>query len=238
MDAEIILVIIFVSFIQSIFGVGILLFGTPLLIILNHSFIETLTILLPISVLVNFFQIFKKTKHINFNFYKKLILITIPLIVLSLFVIGKKNINIEIFVGLFLIIISLNKYFSIIDSTLKRFNENIFLISTGIIHGMTNLGGALLSAIVINKDLSKQETRTTIAICYLTFAIFQIFTLKFALDGYSYNLNYIYLCFIGVSVYYVAEKSIFRKIKQKNYITLFNILLFSIGVLILTENLI
>ena len=103
---------------------------------------------------------------------------------------------------------------------------------------MTNLGGALLSAIVINKDLSKQETRTTIAICYLTFAIFQIFTLKFALDGYSYNLNYIYLCFIGVSVYYVAEKSIFRKIKQKNYITLFNILLFSIGVLILTENLI
>ena len=92
MDAEIILVIIFVSFIQSIFGVGILLFGTPLLIILNHSFIETLTILLPISVLVNFFQIFKKTKHINFNFYKKLILITIPLIVLSLFVIGKKKI--------------------------------------------------------------------------------------------------------------------------------------------------
>ena len=178
MDAEIILVIIFVSFIQSIFGVGILLFGTPLLIILNHSFIETLIILLPISVLVNFFQIFKKTKHINFNFYKKLILITIPLIVLSLFVIGKKNINIEIFVGLFLIIISLNKYFSIIDSTLKRFNENIFLISTGIIHGMTNLGGALLSAIVINKDLSKQETRTTIAICYLTFAIFQIFYLK------------------------------------------------------------
>ena len=66
MDAEIILVIIFVSFIQSIFGVGILLFGTPLLIILNHSFIETLTILLPISVLVNFFSNLQKNKTHKF----------------------------------------------------------------------------------------------------------------------------------------------------------------------------
>ena len=56
----------------------------------------------------------------------------------------------------------------------------------GIIHGITNLGGALLSAIVFSKDLSKDSKRTTIAICYLTFAVFQIITLLIAFNDNSF----------------------------------------------------
>ena len=48
------LVIIFVSFIQSILEVEIILFGNSILIFFSKSFIETQTILLPISVVINF----------------------------------------------------------------------------------------------------------------------------------------------------------------------------------------
>ena len=78
------LVIIFVSFIQSIFEVEILLFGNSILIFLGKSFIKTLTILLPISVVINFIKFLeKKTKKLystlqyftffywGFNFNKK-----------------------------------------------------------------------------------------------------------------------------------------------------------------------
>ena len=59
------LVIIFVSFIQFIFEFKILLFGNSILIFFNHSFIETLTKLLPISVVINFLKFLEeKTKKL------------------------------------------------------------------------------------------------------------------------------------------------------------------------------
>ena len=78
------LIIIFASFMQSIFEVEILLFGNSILIFLSKSFNEILTILLPISVVINFIKFLeKKTKKLyytlqyftffywRFNFNKK-----------------------------------------------------------------------------------------------------------------------------------------------------------------------
>ena len=48
---------------------------------------------------------------------------------------------------------------------------------TGILHGLTNLGGALLAASVMVRNLSKESKRTTIAVSYLTMAIIQILTI-------------------------------------------------------------
>ena len=57
MFIDILLTIIFTSVIQSMFGTGVLLFGTPLLLLYGYDFQFALTILLPTSVMINIFQI-------------------------------------------------------------------------------------------------------------------------------------------------------------------------------------
>ena len=57
MAFDILITISFLSLVQSIFGTGVLLFGTPILLILGYNFQYSLIILLPISVSINLLQI-------------------------------------------------------------------------------------------------------------------------------------------------------------------------------------
>ena len=50
-------IILLLAIIHSIFGIGLLAIGTPLLLILNYDFLVILKILLPCSILINIFQI-------------------------------------------------------------------------------------------------------------------------------------------------------------------------------------
>ena len=79
--------------IQSIVGVGILVIGTPVLLILQFNIIEILSILLPISIatsLLNFLFIkLKKNKiklTIDKDFKKKFIVICLPFIFFGLMI--------------------------------------------------------------------------------------------------------------------------------------------------------
>ncbi|MAU88838.1 MAG: hypothetical protein CMC40_02890, partial [Flavobacteriaceae bacterium] len=59
------LVILFLAVLQSIVGVGILVIGTPFLLILNYDIISILSLLLPISIITSllnliFFKLNKK----------------------------------------------------------------------------------------------------------------------------------------------------------------------------------
>ena len=87
----------------------------------------------------------------------------------------------------------------------------------GILHGLTNLGGSLLTAMVFNKDLSKNETRSTIAICYAAFAFFQLFTIVFLFkdQAQNYELDYSFIL-IGVLAFIFCEKLILSKLINKN----------------------
>jgi len=84
MEIGILIVIIVTASIQSLFGVGVLLFGTPLLLLLGYPFLETLLILLPISASINLLQVLKDYREIDLNIYKSILLLTIPFIVVSL----------------------------------------------------------------------------------------------------------------------------------------------------------
>ena len=49
---------------QTIVGIGILVLGTPILLILNYNIVETISILLPISILTSFLNLIY-FKYIN-----------------------------------------------------------------------------------------------------------------------------------------------------------------------------
>ena len=81
MDTILNLTIIVISIVQSIFGVGVLLFGTPLLMLYNYDFTIALLILLPISIVISFLQIFKNIKYIDFVFYGRFLIYSIPFLI-------------------------------------------------------------------------------------------------------------------------------------------------------------
>ena len=82
MDLYILITILITAIVQSIFGTGVLLFGTPLLLILGYNFQYALIILLPTSILISFFQLKNNLNKIDIQFYKKLFLFSIPPIIL------------------------------------------------------------------------------------------------------------------------------------------------------------
>ena len=47
------IVLILIISLQSIVGVGVLVLGTPIMLLLNYSMVEVLSILLPISIVTS-----------------------------------------------------------------------------------------------------------------------------------------------------------------------------------------
>ena len=67
-------IVVFLIIIQSVFGVGLLLFGTPSFLILGYDFANTINILMPVSITISLLQFFKSRitdqKFINeYNLY-------------------------------------------------------------------------------------------------------------------------------------------------------------------------
>ena len=60
-----VIIIAVFSIVQSIFGVGLLLFGTPTLLLLEYSYSETLWLLLPCSVTISLIQVVNDYKLIE-----------------------------------------------------------------------------------------------------------------------------------------------------------------------------
>ena len=50
------IIIVSLVIIQSIFGVGLLLFGTPSLLLLGYDFANTINILMPVSISISAIQ--------------------------------------------------------------------------------------------------------------------------------------------------------------------------------------
>ena len=99
--------------IQSILGIGVLVIGTPILLIFNFQIIEIMFLLLPISIMTSVVNILiskfdrlkyfsKEEKEISTNFF----LICLPSIVVGLLFLkfGNMYINFDILVSLIILI--------------------------------------------------------------------------------------------------------------------------------------
>ncbi|MEC8838728.1 MAG: hypothetical protein VYA09_01105, partial [Candidatus Neomarinimicrobiota bacterium] len=96
---EIIIIISITAIIQSIFGTGVLLFGTPLLLIFGYSFHFALIILLPTSILISLLQLKDNFINVDISYYKKLIIYCIPFIIISLYYSEIISTQINYFIG-------------------------------------------------------------------------------------------------------------------------------------------
>jgi hypothetical protein len=104
------LIVSIFSVVQSIFGVGLLLFGTPTLLLIGYSYSETLWILLPCSVVISLIQTVNNYNLINVK--SRVAYFSIPAMVLSLtfVVLYDSMIDVGRIVGVFLLLIGVVKF--------------------------------------------------------------------------------------------------------------------------------
>lgn len=172
---------------QSIAGVGILVIGTPAFLILDYSLVEIMSLLLPISIITSainilFLKLGKKNKFvkINKNYLSIFFGLCIPSVFLGLYLLSvfENKLNIEYMVIIVIFVTFLiSRRQTHKKKILKKVNS-IFLILVGVIHGLTNSGGSLLS-LFISQQQNKLQSRFMISFFYFFLALFQFILFLF-----------------------------------------------------------
>ena len=229
-------IIVFLIIIQSVFGVGLLLFGTPSFLILGYDFANTINILMPVSITISLLQFFKSRitdqKFINeYNLYCLPFLVFFLVIALKF----KYIIDFKLLVGILLVfssILILNK------SKFSSFKETFFklkkfvLIGIGCIHGLTNMGGSFLAIYSTLVSQNKKEiTRYYICYGYLIMGILQYATVLF-LSFDTLEFTKLFYILLALIIYFPSQK-LFKTIKDKKFSKYINIIALIYGFIIL-----
>ncbi|HAP39681.1 MAG TPA: hypothetical protein DCQ94_07975 [Nitrospira sp.] len=240
MHWDILATILLTASIQSLFGVGVLLFGTPILLVLGYDFITTLITLLPISLTINLLQVTKDYRQIHLPFYRQILTLSIPSIILCLLLVTARKMNIGSVVGLFLIVAALKSLYApfqrVIESLVRY--ERTYFVVMGVVHGLTNLGGSLLTALIHSKPYDKDQTRATTAVSYGTFALFQLLTLGLTLGPAAIaTATTVSYMAVGVSMFLGTELLLYGKLSTERYRTTFAAFLFLSGTALIVKSL-
>ena len=215
---------------QLLFGVGVLLWGTPSLILLGYEFTTALSLLLPISLGISGLQVGQNFQHISKKELWSFIKLSLPLVVLGLIFVMTSDIEVEWFVFAALGVgglLRLNIFKTLSDRVVNF--KDFMLPLIGIVHGISNLGGALLVMWVSQTDKTKLGLRSTVAACYLLLAFFQIVTLMV----YNDELTVFVSCFVfGILAYVILDQFIMGSIKDSVFDVLLTCAIFSMAFLI------
>tara|TARA_B100001057_G_C22866881_1_gene956947 strand:+ start:5922 stop:6653 length:732 start_codon:yes stop_codon:yes gene_type:complete len=215
---------------QSIIGVGVLVLGTPFLLILKFNIVEIFFILLPISIITSLLNLLiinfsnKSLDKSTYEEFKKFFIICIPSIFTGLIILKLFNNYLN-----FKLLVALVIFFSITLVILKdriKFRINFFRISilsiVGIIHGLTNSGGTLMS-LAFSANNKKSYARLNTSFFYFVLAAFQYFlTTIIFFDQFVFPNNYKLIIALVVGV--TLGNLINHYLESKTYKIMVNLL--------------
>ena len=237
MDITELLIIVLLSIFQSIFGIGLLIIGTPTFLLLGYNFFDVLNILLPFSITISLLQVIY-SKEIDSGFNKKILLYCIPSLILALSILVKYENSIDFillisFTIIFFSILNLSKFKNIIFNDSDQ-RINISLVILGLIHGFTNLGGSFFTLICANINKQKKLIRHNIANGYLILGVAQLLFINiFYKTLIISNLYYLY---IPILSFFVAQY-FYNKINSQLFSKILNITVLLYGIYIFLNNL-
>lgn len=209
MELLLLILIPLLVIIQTIVGVGVLVVGTPILLLLNFNIIEIMSLLLPISILTSFLNIIFFSRHkiysVDQKKYKYFFIICIPGIFIGLKLLEtyREIINFELFVSL---IILLSLFFKLKAKkkiiNLSNINKKIIILITGIIHGLTNSGGTILALFISSSLKDKDRANFEISLFYFLLACIQLLIFIFLFySDYKTNLFFEMILITLLSIY-------------------------------------
>jgi hypothetical protein len=221
---------------QAAFGVGILLWGTPVLMLLNFSFPEALGLLLPISLLVSGLQFAPNIRELDFNFIGQFIKFSIPGLTIGLLLVIFVELHLNIVIAVMLLIaffIRKDNASSVLKGLILKYNR-FFMFFVGFSHGISNLGGSLLVARLSLKGYLKNHYRTTVSAAYFVFAASQLIILMMVNGKLKISISYI---LIGLCFYFIANTLLVSRINTKLFNKLINYLILTMAIFLLVRGL-
>ena len=226
------ILIFLLSVIQTSAGVGVLVLGTPTLLIMKFNLLEAINILLPISIFTSLLNLIyfksnkKKLKIIDEkNIAKIFFTYCLPGVFVGTILIYYLN----PFFKDFKILISVLILFSILlKNTYKRSLIEVrdtvkktFIAVIGALHGLTNSGGSLLTLFVLSfgKNRNTVSSRYNITLFYFSLGVVQYFFFYLAFyksevisfNNFSISLIIVFFgCVIGNLISKFIDKKIFN----------------------------
>ena len=236
-NATLYLVIFLFSVVQSIFGVGLLLFGTPALLLMGYPYRDILWILLPASITISFIQMIRG--HIYIKSSMKVCVLMIPsLVVCLVFVlIQSESFDISKIVGIALLLVGVIRYSPRLQEILKRIieeNINAYYVLIGAIHGISNMGGGPLSVLMTTIHSKKNIIRANIAFVYLIFGLSQLLVVA-VISPQNRDSFEIGFCIIVFFSYFVVGRFLARTIDDRRYQKLITVVILMYGLLMLLQ---
>src|SRR5919197_6273389 len=209
------------AFVQAIFGVGLLLFGTPTLLLLGYSFAEALVYLLPCSIVVSVLQV-ATTGGVRLDpLRRRFLAITAPAVGLATaaaLAIGSPR-QLKLIVGIVLLGTALGRVGQarrVLARVVHRHRDPL-LLALGVIHGWSNLGGGLLTVIVGATYDDKESIRRQIAFAYGLMALGQLAVLVATKRPDANVALCVTLPVLAGSVYLLLGQRTFRIARERAY---------------------
>ena len=224
---EIYLLILLLSVLQSLFGVGLLLFGTPLMLLMGFEYTEALLYLLPASAALSWSQVkdFRKEK-LNGGYRKLFFMICLPLLVTGMIFATEFDFKYEIriLVMIMLFVAFIIRTNSGLREKLQLLMKNHLMIalgSMGIIHGLSNMGGSILTPLVSSLYKDKNKVLAAVSFDYAFMASLQLIVL-ILVKGETFHSKYLIGAGISLSIRYLIGKRVFAFTSETNYQRLLN----------------
>jgi hypothetical protein len=232
-NLHVLVIVMVFCVVQSVFGMGLLVFGTPTLIILNVPFIECLIYLIPASLTISLLQAIPERSFRNLNIGR-----TVPLLACSVtvgFLIHKLPfgaIRLDGLLGVVMLCYGLSRLFArvgAIASDFVRHRHNVMLVAMGVLHGVSNMGGAILAILSSARYSDKNDLRAFVAMNYAVLAGSQLVILMFVID-HKYVLSLMISSIVALSVYSLIGRHVFGTIGAKVFHNLFTVFILAYSV--------
>ncbi|AVJ27340.1 TSUP family transporter [Achromobacter spanius] len=215
------------SIIQSIFGIGVLIFGTPILLLVDFPFDQILSTLLPASLTLSLLQLVLD-KGLSKSSVGEFVCWMVPPLCVGLMIsLTTDVLSLDLFITFALLVIAYLRVSRRYRTALFGFaakHQRLMLITIGFIHGLTNLGGSLLEAYVSSVHTDKQRIRQNIALGYAMLAGSQLIILVSMGRGNSDATSLAAMATAGI-VYLTVGRAAFLALSQQKYRSLVSILI-------------
>lgn len=237
----VVIAVIFVfSLVQSLFGMGLLLFGTPTLLLMGHDFSATLSFLLPASLTISVLQRYSAEVQIDGALRRRFLMWCLPWVgvALALRLAFGAKLQLDVGVALFLLLAGFLRISGWLDTVVRAFVvrfEIPYLAVMGMVHGLTNMGGSLLSVFASTKYAGKARVLGAVSLCYLYFAAVQLLVLA-VFEPHLFGMAQLGSVAVAAVGYLLCGRRLFTGISEGRYRMAFTVFIFAYAVLLLARS--
>ena len=223
-------VIFGLALVQSLFGVGVLLFGTPLLLSMGFSYEQTLCWLLPASAALSWSQVWEmRSEKLAYSYRKRFFWVCIPILLVALALSLQLNLITPLkYLVLAMLCLSialrLNERWREKIKTFFAQHLSVGLGLIGLIHGLSNMGGSVLTILASGLYEEKRTVLAAVSLDYAFMASFQMLLL-FSLKPELWHPRYFIGSLLTLSARYLIGRNLFALTQNTLYQRLITFLL-------------